>query len=92
MTAMLVEQGKLRWDTKIGEVFRELRETWILRGSQWAGGKALTHNGSNTMFFATIWMAPARDAVFVAATNCAGKAAQEATDAAISAMIAKVLK
>jgi len=65
---------------------------WFVVPRGWAGGKALTHNGSNTMFFAVIWIAPAKDAVFVAATNCGGAAAQMATEEAVSALIGKVLK
>jgi CubicO group peptidase (beta-lactamase class C family) len=65
---------------------------WVSVPRGWAGGNALSHNGSNTMFFAVIWIAPARDAVFVAATNCGGAAAQAATDEAVSALIGKVLK
>ncbi len=65
---------------------------WIVAPRRWAGGNALTHAGSNTTFFAVIWIAPAKDAVFVAATNGAGEAAQKATDEAVSALIGRVLK
>jgi CubicO group peptidase (beta-lactamase class C family) len=65
---------------------------WISVPRSWAGGNALNHHGSNTMFFAVIWIAPAKDAVFVAATNAAGEAAEKATDEAIGALIGKLLK
>jgi CubicO group peptidase (beta-lactamase class C family) len=65
---------------------------WIVAARDWAGGTALTHAGTNTMFYCVVWIAPARDAVFVAATNCAGQGAQKATDEAVSALIGKVLK
>lgn len=65
---------------------------WRSVPRDWAHGNALTHAGSNTMFYFVVWIAPARDAVFVAATNCAGPTAQEATDEAVSTLIGKVLK
>jgi CubicO group peptidase (beta-lactamase class C family) len=65
---------------------------WIVTPRDWAGGPALTHAGSNTTFYVVIWIAPARDAVFVAATNCAGDAAEKGVDEVVSGLIAKVLK
>ena len=32
---------------------------WMVVDRPWAGGKALTHSGSNTMWYCTIWLAPA---------------------------------
>jgi CubicO group peptidase (beta-lactamase class C family) len=42
---------------------------WKVEKHDWAGGNALTHAGSNTYFFAVIWIAPARDFACVVATN-----------------------
>jgi CubicO group peptidase (beta-lactamase class C family) len=47
----------------------------------WAGGQALSHSGSNTMFQAVIWLAPARDFGMVAAANQGGDKAAQACDA-----------
>ncbi len=65
---------------------------WIVAPRPWAGGDALTHVGSNTNFLFVVWIAPAKDAVFIAATNCAGKGAREATDEAVSLLIGKLMK
>lgn len=65
---------------------------WGVASRAWAGGEALTHAGSNTMFFAVIWIAPAKDAAFVAATNCPGEAAAKACDEAVSLLIARAEK
>jgi CubicO group peptidase (beta-lactamase class C family) len=65
---------------------------WVVAERPWAGGKALWHNGSNTMFYAVMWLAPAKDAAFVAATNCAGDEAAAACDEAVSLLIARGLK
>jgi CubicO group peptidase (beta-lactamase class C family) len=65
---------------------------WIVAPREWAGGNALNHNGSNTMFFVAMWIAPAKDAVFIAATNCAGREAEQATDEAVGSLIGKLLK
>ena len=42
---------------------------WLVLERDWAGGKALTHAGSNTMFHALIWIAPEKEYAFVVATN-----------------------
>jgi CubicO group peptidase (beta-lactamase class C family) len=65
---------------------------WAVAPRDWAGGNALTHAGSNTMFYAVIWIAPARDAAFVAATNCPGEEAAKACDEAVAALIGTFLK
>jgi CubicO group peptidase (beta-lactamase class C family) len=53
---------------------------WAVLQRDWAGGIALGHTGSNTMFFAAIWLAPSRDAALVVATNLGGDDAQRGVD------------
>jgi CubicO group peptidase (beta-lactamase class C family) len=65
---------------------------WRVVSRDWAGGTALTHNGSNTMWYAVMWLAPEKGSAFVAATNVAGKAAEQACDEAVSALIQSTLK
>jgi CubicO group peptidase (beta-lactamase class C family) len=60
---------------------------WIVCQRTWAGGPALTHGGSNTSWYATIWIAPAINLAFLAATNQGGKVAEKAVDEAIGALI-----
>jgi CubicO group peptidase (beta-lactamase class C family) len=60
---------------------------WSVFDRSWAGGKALMHNGSNTLWFCTIWLAPARDLALLVATNAAGKPAEEACDQAIQGLL-----
>jgi CubicO group peptidase (beta-lactamase class C family) len=60
---------------------------WIALDRSWAGGRALTHSGSNTLWYCTIWLAPARDFAILVATNAAGKPAEEACDQAVSGLI-----
>jgi CubicO group peptidase (beta-lactamase class C family) len=64
---------------------------WGVTQRDWAGGTTLTHNGSNTMWFAVMWIAPAKDAAFVAATNIAGKDAEQACDEAVATLIRRTL-
>ncbi len=50
----------------------------------------LMHNGSNTMWFSVLWIAPKRGLAVMAVTNLAGlgiKDAAAATDAAASLLI-----
>ncbi|MBK1884840.1 beta-lactamase family protein [Luteolibacter pohnpeiensis] len=42
---------------------------WALEPRAWAGGTAFTHTGTNTMFYAVMWIAPNRDFAAVAACN-----------------------
>lgn len=53
---------------------------WLVVPRDWAGGLALTHTGSNTMFFAVIWLAPAKDFGVVVATNLGGRRAEQGCD------------
>ncbi len=60
---------------------------WIVCQRTWAGGQALTHTGSNTTWMSTVWLAPARDFIFLASTNQGGKVAEKAVDDAIVALL-----
>ena len=64
---------------------------WGVAEREWGGGATFSHAGSNTMFYAIMWVAPEKNAAFVAATNAAGPEARAACDEAVSAMIARVL-
>jgi D-alanyl-D-alanine carboxypeptidase len=61
---------------------------WIVTTRHWAGGPALTHSGSNTLFHSTVWIAPAKDRILVAATNRGDDRASAGTDAAFGPLIA----
>ncbi|MEL6497180.1 MAG: serine hydrolase domain-containing protein [Planctomycetota bacterium] len=64
---------------------------WALTQQPWAGDSpALTHAGSNTMWFAVAWIAPDKDLSLVAATNAATPEAQRSTNEAILAMIERI--
>jgi CubicO group peptidase (beta-lactamase class C family) len=65
---------------------------WIVADRDWADGPVLTHAGSNTMWFAVVWLAPKRDLALLAATNQAGDKAAAACDAAIVELLRAVQK
>ncbi len=65
---------------------------WSSLARGWAGGKALTHTGSNTMWFVVMWLAPERDFSVVVGTNVAGDEAPKACDQVAAAMIGKWLR
>jgi CubicO group peptidase (beta-lactamase class C family) len=54
-------------------------------------GRVLTHNGSNTMWFAVAWVAPEKRAAVLVATNVAGDRAARACDEAAGAMIRRFI-
>ena len=60
---------------------------WIVVDRPWAGGRALTHSGSNTMWYGTVWLAPARDFGVLVVTNQGGETASKASDEACSGLI-----
>jgi len=69
------EQGASQWLK--AESFRKLHTSagndyalgWIGLEREWAGGRALMHNGSNTMFYVVVWMAPEKNCAVIVATN-----------------------
>ena len=60
---------------------------WNVLERSWAGGRTLMHNGSNTSWYATIWIAPARDFAILIATNQGGAAAAAACEQAVEKLI-----
>jgi CubicO group peptidase (beta-lactamase class C family) len=60
---------------------------WLVLERSWANGLTLSHSGSNTSWFATIWIAPVRDFAILVATNLGGDSAQKACDQAVSELI-----
>jgi len=42
---------------------------WVVTERKWAGGRALTHSGSNNMFYVVVWMAPEKNSAVIIASN-----------------------
>lgn len=64
---------------------------WRVLNRSWAGGRALTHNGSNTMWYLVMWLAPEKDFSVIVATNTGADNAAKGCDEIASAMIKKWL-
>jgi CubicO group peptidase (beta-lactamase class C family) len=64
---------------------------WLVQSREWADGLVFWHTGSNAMFYAVMWVAPEKDAVFVAATNAAHEQADDGCNEAVIALIREVL-
>jgi hypothetical protein len=60
---------------------------WIVTERPRAGGRALTHAGSNTTWFCTVWIAPNKDFAVLIATNSGAKPVGEAADQGIGLLI-----
>lgn len=60
---------------------------WIPMARPWAGGGALTHDGSNGSWYALIWVAPKANSAYLAATNCGGRMGVQACNEALGKMI-----
>jgi D-alanyl-D-alanine carboxypeptidase len=66
---------------------------WATAVRPWAGGVALDHAGSNNLWYADAWVAPARDRAFLTVTNRGDNdVASPASDAAIGALIGAYLQ
>jgi hypothetical protein len=61
---------------------------WIVSEREWAGGRILTHNGSNTLWFCVVFLAPEQKRGVLAASNY-GLAAAQACDDALQSMLRK---
>ncbi len=64
---------------------------WVRLKRGWGGGTVLWHNGSNTMWYIVMWLAPEKNFSVIAATNIAGRNAEKACDQACVDMIHKWL-
>jgi CubicO group peptidase (beta-lactamase class C family) len=60
---------------------------WVVVKRNWAGGNALMHNGSNTMWYLVMWLAPEKNFSVVVATNIAGPDAQQGCDEVAGSVI-----
>ena len=60
---------------------------WIITRRAWAGGKVLTHTGSNTTWHATIWLCPKKNMALLAVTNTGAPNAHRTCDRAISTLL-----
>ena len=60
---------------------------WIIDRRAWAKGIVLTHSGSNTMWFAVVWVAPALDRAFAVVTNSHDKVSRNICDRVVGRLI-----
>lgn len=60
---------------------------WGVTERDWAEGRAFSHAGSNTYWYAVTWVAPEKDTVMLVATNMPPQAASAACDAMIGTMV-----
>lgn len=69
---------------------------WFCCERDWAGTgidrRALTHAGSNTMWYSVVWIAPKKDFAVLICCNLGGPSAQKGTDEAVGALIEKYTK
>ena len=64
---------------------------WVVYKRPWANGPALMHNGSNTMNYCVIWMAPKRKFATIAVTNVDIESGAGPCDAVVSHFISTFL-
>ncbi len=65
---------------------------WVVKESPWKRGKALWHNGSNTMFYMVVWVVPEDNMVAVVAVNAASPAARIGSEEAVTALVGLLKK
>ena len=59
---------------------------WIAAKPDWAGCRVLAHDGSNTMWYSSLWILPDRHVALLVVTNRADAAAQTACQKAIQSL------
>jgi len=57
---------------------------WLVVSQSWTGGPALTHGGSNTYWYVTTWLVPAKNAIFAVVTNRGDDVAFKAINSVIA--------
>jgi hypothetical protein len=57
---------------------------WLAVETPWSRGKALSHDGSNTMFYASVWVVPSRNLAFLVTTNAGEDEAQRAVQEVVA--------
>jgi len=60
---------------------------WMVLNRPWANGRALMHNGSNTMFYVVVWMAPEKNCAVIVASNVGVDEAFKGCDEAAGKLI-----
>jgi CubicO group peptidase (beta-lactamase class C family) len=60
---------------------------WLVTSRPWASGTAITHSGSNTNWYATAWLAPAKNLAFAVVTNRGGDVAAITVDSAFGPLL-----
>jgi len=60
---------------------------WRVLKRPWANGRALMHNGSNTMFYVVVWMAPDKNCAVIVSSNIGVDEAFEGCDEAAGKLI-----
>jgi CubicO group peptidase (beta-lactamase class C family) len=71
-----------------GTEARYTAAAWLATERAWAGGRAYTHAGSNTLHFAVAWLAPERDVGVVALLNQGGRLAPAFADQVVGRLLA----
>ncbi|PAW80090.1 MAG: hypothetical protein B9S32_01795 [Verrucomicrobia bacterium Tous-C9LFEB] len=64
---------------------------WIITERSWAGGKTLTHAGTNTLNYSVCWLAPIRQFGVLACANQGSEKAAKACDEAVGLLIKRHL-
>jgi CubicO group peptidase (beta-lactamase class C family) len=60
---------------------------WVIANRDWAGGRAYTHAGSNTMNMAIAWVAPKRQFAILVASNVGSDKVSDACDDVVFKLI-----
>ncbi|MFO0951112.1 MAG: serine hydrolase domain-containing protein [Isosphaeraceae bacterium] len=60
---------------------------WYIGERSWAGGTTLMHKGSNTSWYCSVWLAPARDLAVLVASNQGDGPVDAACDEATEALL-----
>lgn len=60
---------------------------WIVLAPEWVKDRVLAHDGSNTLWYSSIWILPDRDLALLVATNRADEPAQKACQETVESLL-----
>jgi len=63
---------------------------WVITERDWTKGKAIMHDGSNTAWYAFVWIAPALDFAVVVSCNRGGSLGRKAAAAAVDRLVGEL--
>ncbi|MGC6401930.1 MAG: serine hydrolase domain-containing protein [Flavobacteriaceae bacterium] len=81
---VLISQQQMQ---RLTQPIDDIASGWFVTHTDWAEGPVLFHTGSNTLWYASVWIAPTHNRAYIAAVNAGGPFAEESCKKLIQTLI-----